>query len=261
MAVKASHTSEFSKSSESSFSSFGHYYLKDEIRLNLPNTTIVLNGVDSGKFSYFRSSGKNITKKIIQTKSSTPQLELAPVLPIHTPSYKTDFFFFRLTEPVFIAAKSALETTVPFPIEIGIFLVEQDKSVGIDFFSCDPINSRFGLYGTPEDGKLCKYATISLSGRHAIHPFINAQFRIKIANDLEEAVFVGKIVFPITDHDLYYHNNEIDMDGLNATVKNRVGFHIIETVQNSIAKSSDWIASPRSIEKTDYKFSMDRGFD
>jgi hypothetical protein len=84
---------------------------------------------------------------------------------------------------------------------------------------------------------------------------------LKIVNELEESVRVGKIVFPVTDHDLYYRENQVMMDGLEATIKNRVGLHIIETVQKPAVKQTGWNLAPRDTEKTDYKFSMERGFD
>jgi hypothetical protein len=118
------------------------------------------------------------------------------------------------------------------------------------------------LYGTPEDGKLCKYSIISLDNKQIVsQPFIHAQFKIEITNELDEAASVGKIVFPATDHDLYYHGNKVMMDGLVATIKNRVGLHVVETVQNPITKPAGWNLASRDIEKTDYKFSMERGFD
>lgn len=261
MAIKVSSTSKYS-SDEKTYSGFGKYHLRDEIIFNLPNNTITLHDMGDGKFSYTRNSQNEVIRKIIQVTPEIHQIELAPVLPVHRPAYKTDFFFLRFEEPLFITERSTIETQVSFPIEIGMFLIAQKNPSGFDFFSCDPSNSRFGLYGTPEDGKICKYASISLDGEHiAPQPFINAQFRIKIRNELDESASVGKIVFPVTDHDLYYRVNDVTMDSLHAIVKNRVGLHIIETIQNPIRKPVDWDLASRDIEKTDYKFSMERGFD
>lgn len=260
MRSKVSHV--FSKSDGKSLSSFGKYQLKDEIVLDLPNNTITIRDLGNGRLLYTRNSGNETIKKLIQAKAKTQQIELAPALPIHMPSYKTDFFFIRFEEPLYIEEDSSIETTLAFPIEIGLFLVYQNKTSGFDFFSCDPSNSRFGLYGTPEDGKLCKYATISLDDKRVLpQPFIHTQFKLNIANELEESIHVGKIVFPVTDHDLYYRENQVMMDGLQATIKNRVGLHVIETVQNPIIKQTGWSLASRDTEKTDYKFSMERGFD
>jgi hypothetical protein len=242
------------------FSKFGPHHLDDGIILSVPNNTITLKDIGDGKFSYIRNSDI-IIKKIIQTNPQTSQIEIAPVLPVHIPSHKTDFFFIRFDESLFIEKNSTMQIEICIPIEIGVFLITQDTSSILDFFSCDPLNSRFGLYGTPEDGKLCKYYTTSASGNDTPIPFMHARFKITITNELHESATIGKIVFPITDHDLYYHNNETIMDGLHAIIKNRVGLHVIETIQDPIVKPADWRLTPRDIEKTDYKFSMERGFE
>lgn len=260
--TKVSNTSEFSKTNEKTSSGFGKYDLRDGLILNLPNNIITLHNLGDGKFSYIRNSQNETIKKIIQVTPNTHKIELAPVLPIHVPSYKTDFFFLRFEDPLFIAENSTMETLVSFPIEIGLFLVGQNKPSGFDFFSCDPSNSRFGLYGTPEDGRLCKYATVSLDGKRIVmQPFINAQLKIEIVNELNESAYVGKVVFPVTDHDLYYGDGEVRIDSLRAIIKNRVGLHVTETVQNPITKPANWNLASRDAEKTDYKFSMERGFD
>lgn len=255
MTIEVSHSNKNPSTDGKNPSHFGKYTIKDKLTLNLPNNVITLYDLGNGKFSYIRNSQDTTTKKIIQAKSEIFQIELMPVLPIHTPSYKTDFFFIRFSEPLFIAKNSTVEISIPFPIEIGLFLLEQNESSGFDFFSCDPSNSRFGLYGTPEDGKLCKYGTSSLDNKQdVLQPFIHAQFKIKITNELDEATSVRKIVFPVTDHDLYYHNSNVVMDDLVATIKNRVGLHVIETVQNQITKPLGWNVASRDTEKSDYKF-------
>lgn len=261
MTVKISH---FDKpSSNKDFSSFGRYQLlQREIILKLPNNTITIDDLGDGKFSYVRNSQNKTIKKIIQTSQKTLQIELVPVLPIHIPSYKTDFFFLRFQDPAIITENSTFEAQIAFPIEIGLFLIDQGKVSGFDFFSCESMRSYFGLYGTPEDGRLCKYAVSLLEENHRdLQQFFHAQFEIEITNELDEPASVGRIVFPITDHDLYYNGNNVVMDGLHATIKNRVGLHVIETVQNPMEKNSNWISASRDIEKTDYKFSMEQGFD
>lgn len=260
MTTKISHLDKSSSNRE--FSSFGKHHLQKEVILNLPGIRITIEDLGNGEFSYVRNSHSTTIKKIIQVNQKISQIELVPVLPIHVPSYKTDFFFLRFQEPVIITKNSTFEAPIAFPIEIGVFLVEQDKVNGFDFFSCEPSESYFGLYGTPEDGKLCKYVSYALETQHHdLRQFFHTWFKIQITNELDEPVSVGKIVFPITDHDLYYNNNDVIMDGLHATVKNRMGLHIIETVQNSITKNDSWTLASRDIGKTDYKFSMERGFE
>lgn len=243
------------------FSEFGTYQLDDKMVFRMPNNTVTLQHIGNDRFSCIRNSSGLVVKKIIQARPQTSKIEVVPVLPIHVPSRKTDFFFIRFDETLFIEQNSTLSVETCIPIEVGMFLVTHNKSSGFDFFSCDPLNSRFGLYGTPEDGKLCKYSAVSANNTESPQPFSQARLKIEITNELHELASVGKIVFPITDHDLYYYGNDVIMDGLRATIKNRVGLHVIETVQDPIAKPENWRLTPRDTEKTDYKFSMERGFD
>lgn len=253
-------TSQFSNIVETNYANFGTYQLSDELTLTLPNNTVTFSHLSDVKFSYSRNTQDRIIKKIICAKSKTPRIELVPVLPIHMPSYKTDFFFLRFTDPLFIEENSTLVASIPFPIEVGVFLVGQSHTDAFDFFSCDPLNSRFALYGTPENGKLCKYVTVSLDDKSVIMQHVHAQFRIEITNELEDAVYVGKLVFPVTDHDLYFDGGNVVMDGLKATIKNRIGLQVIETIQNPITMVGAKRV-PRHIKKPHYKFSMELGFD
>gem|GEM_PF-274352 len=248
---------------ENNFSNFGRYLPKDKLVLTLPNNTITLSRLGDGGFSYTRQSAENeLVKKIIRTKSENFDIELAPVLPIHVPSYKTDFFFLRFTEPLYISQNTTTEILASFPIEIGLFLIEENKPGGIDYFSCDPSNSRFALYGPTEDGKLCKYAKTSLDEKQIVNQsFIHAQLKIQVINELEEVASIGKMVFPVTDHDLYFHGTDVMMNGFEATIKNRVGLHVVEIIQKPITNLEGWKLASRDIKKTDYKFSMEKGFD
>lgn len=240
--------------------SFGRY--SHEGIINLPNNTISLTRLEGSNYSYARQSADGqVVKKTICAKSDSISIEISPLLPIHTPSYKTDFFFIRFTEPIYISQNATAQILLQLPIEVGVFLIDGDYEGMIDSFSCDPLNSRFALYGTPEDGRLCKYAKIPPTMQGTNAPFIHAQFKIVIINELEELATISKIVFPVTDHDLHYYKNSVVMDSLEATVRNRLGLHVIEVIQKAITKDGGWQTALRNIKKTDYKFSMESGFD
>ena len=89
--------------------------------------------------------------------------------------------------------------------------------------------------------------------------YVHAQLKIEITNELEGAVSIGKMVFPVTDHDLYFDGGKIMVDGLKATIKDRIGLDVIETKQ--IPRVSGTKHARRHVKKTDYKFSMELGFD
>ncbi len=255
-------TSEFSSLAGNDYPEFGRYMIKEELVMNLPSQKITCRQLNDNSFSYKRESfGKEIVRKIIHPKTADFQIGLMPILPIHTPTYKTDFFFIRFNEQIYISQNSSMEVIASFPIETGIFLVEEEHSGLIDGFSCDPVGTHFALYGNPEEGKLCKYARIELESPTIQQLFMHAQMKIKIMNESDEGVFVGKLVFPVTDHDLHFHKTNVMMDGLDAIIKNRIGVRVIDMVQNPITGIEGWKKAIRDTQKTDYKFSMERGFD
>lgn len=255
-------TSEFSSLAGNDYPEFGRYIVKDNLVMSLPNHKITCSQLNENSFSYKReTAGEETIKKIIHPKTADFQIGLMPILPVHTPSYKTDFFFMRFREQIYMSQNSSMEIIVLFPIEIGMFLVEEDHSGLIDYFSCDPMGTHFALYGNPEEGKLCKYAQIQIDSSSTQQLFTHAQMKIKIANESDEGVFVGKLVFPVTDHDLHFHKTSVIIDGLTATIKNRIGVRVIDMIQDPIRGTEGWKKAIRDNQKTDYKFSMERGFD
>jgi hypothetical protein len=86
MTTKISTNNKFLKMNE--ISNFGRYTLEDKIIFNLPNHILTICDLGDDKFSYTRNSQNETIKKIIQINSNIHQIELAPVLPIHIPTYK-----------------------------------------------------------------------------------------------------------------------------------------------------------------------------
>lgn len=243
------------------YSRYGRYTVKDNLELNLPHNKISFARINDDKFSYHRTGhGNESVDKIITTKTKDLQIELSPTLPIHLPAYKTDFIFLRFTNQLFLSRNIFTEISIPFPIEIGVFVVNDTFVDNLDFFACEPLYSRFGLYGPTEEGKLCKYAKIRLNDNKII-PFIHAKMKVKIHNELEKATSLGRMVLPVTDHDLYYDGINARIDNLKVYIKNRGGLELAEIIQDKISNTKGWTRAPRDMEKTDYKFSMELGFD
>lgn len=249
------------KLSNKDYSNFGRYVVKDGLEISLPNNDMICSPLNKDTFSYKRKNSESAIKKIIQPRSSDFEIGIMPILPVHVPSYKTDFFFMRFDEEVYVSQNAAVETDILFPIEIGVFLVEQERAGLIDCFSCDPDNARYALYGPPENGRLCKYAYMSFEKHDTHQPFVHAHMKLRITNELDDGAMVRKIVFPVTDHGLYYHHSDVIMDGLGVTIKNRLGIKVAETVQSQISGIEGWHTAIRDTQKTDYRFSMEGGFD
>src|SRR3989338_197097 len=244
------------------FSKYGRYSVKDELELEFPSTKISISRIDNEKFSYKRTNSENESiNKIISAKSPGFGIEVAPVIPVNLPKHKTDFLFLRLTEKLFLNKNSSAEIVIPLPIEIGVFYIEHNKAETFDFFTCDPLHSRYGLYGQPEEGMLCKYAKVSLINANEESPFVYAKMKVFVHNELDKGVSLGKIVFPVTDHELYYKDANVLVDNLKVAVKHIGALELVEVIQDTVKKPDGWTKSPTHRHKTDYKFSMEKGFD
>ena len=111
------------------------------------------------------------------------------------------------------------------------------------------MNSRFGLYGSPDTGTLCKYAKVTMATDYDdSNPYIEGVIQIVVENTLSFGHTISKVVFPITDNTLYYQNSKTIIDGLKITMKKRAAVNIADVQTTSL--DTDWITSPTWEDKT-----------
>lgn len=242
------------------FTKYGIYKITDSVEFNLPNVEIKIKRVSENVFSYVRKDAEeNLLEKMIPTKSDELVLELSPIRPLNHPAKRTNFVYLELETPVFLSEGSAATIFVRFPIEIGVFLIHGDHKDSLDWFTCDPSNSRFGLYGTPESGTLCKYAKSEIVESYEDSvPFVNGVLEISIQNELDEGHSISKIVFPISDNSLYYEDSKAILDSIIATLKKKVTLEILDISSKSI--QTTWTRAPTYEQTTTVK-RLDMGVD
>lgn len=246
--------------SENTFSNYGLYEIDENLELFLPNTSIKFERVGENAFSYFRedSEGK-ITEKMIPTKSNKIQIEIAPIRPLNHPARRTGHIFLKFDKEIYLSQNSAASIFVHCPIEIGIFLVNNSKKESLDWVTCNPLNSRFGLYGTPDTGILCKYAEVSFATDYSDSiPYVEGVMKIVIENTLETGKTVSKAIFAMTDNSLYYENSKTIIDGIKITLKKRAVVSIADVKTDAL--STDWAKSP-TLETTTISSSMEMGLE
>lgn len=244
------------------FSNYGHYTVSDELTLSLPNTKIKFKRLSNDKYSYSRENTQSgLVENLISVRTKNLEIEFVPSFPIHVPAYRTDFVFLKLIKPIFISMKSSTEAFVPVPIENAIFFSGPEVHEHVDVFSCTPNKSRFALYGPPENGKLCKHAMVQLEyNDNVFEPFLFAKMKVIIENELETGFKLGKIIFPVTNHELYYKEDKAIFDTLRVNMWDRLGVDFPEIDCEPISLKG-WGKAPRHMEKTKHEFSMDMGFD
>ena len=246
-----------------SYSFYDTYNVDNDIDIKLPGTKIQFKKLDNG-FSYFREDSEHsIIEKSIPSMNSI-QVTVAPVLPINLPAKKTNgLIFLRLDKQVMITPESNVEISVKVPIEIGIFIKSELSSDMLDVITCEPMHSRFGLYGTPDDGNLCMYSKVSQIYDKHPEPYVWARMKITIKNELKQGAKIGKIVFPITAHKVYHKqkSTEVHIDDLNARIYSDISGEKMELTKTVFETDSrDWQMSDAGIESSG-SFVMDKGFD
>ncbi|MGY5151957.1 MAG: DUF432 domain-containing protein [Candidatus Nitrosopumilus sp. bin_6a] len=250
------------------FAGFGQYDVAEKLELQLPQTQIKIERKSDSRFSYYRKNSENheIRKSIPQTKDNI-RIELCPILPIHLPSKKThDLIFLRLEESIFVEKKSTANILIQFPMEIGVYVLNStDESKELfDCFTCEPIHSRFALYGTPENGKLCMYSKVKLLEKDDSDPYVFAKMKVNITNELDNGVFIGKLVFPVTSHNFYYgdKSSEVHVDDITCTVKHDENTDVIKINHKAYSKTKKMLKLVSYSKNSDKKqYTMDKGFD
>ena len=242
------------------YSKYGIYTIFDSEDILLPNIEIKIKRISENVFSYNRKDTEdNISEQMIPTKSNKLTIELSPIRPLNYPARRTNYVYLDLDTPIFLSEGSAATIFARCPIEIGVFIVHDKHKDSLDWFTCDPVSSRFGLYGLPESGTLCKYAKSEIveSYEDSI-PFVNAVLKINLQNDLDEGHSISKIVFPISDNSIYYKNSRAIIDSVTAVLRRKLTLEILDVF--SKPAQTDWTLAP-TYESTIPVKRMDMGVD
>ncbi len=245
---------------ESNYSKYGEYLVNDNLELNFPETSVKIERIGEHAFSYFRqdSEGK-IVEKMLPVKSNELKIEVAPIRPLNYPARRTGYVFLKFDKEIYLSQNSAASIFVHCPIEVGIFLIHDSKRESLDWITCNPLNSRFGLYGPPDTGTLCKYAEVTLATDFSDSvPYVEGVMKIIIENNLNSGQTVSKVIFPITDNSLYYEDSKSILDGIKVTLKKRAVVSIAD-VQIDLL-STDWTKSP-TWEDSTANTSMEMGLE
>jgi hypothetical protein len=84
------------------------------------------------------------------------------------------------------------------PIEIGVYRQSEDEELRIDAFSL--ACQRYALYGPPDAGKVCRFIEAEPSATQdgaCVEKYTEALIRIRIANEIDNVVKIGKVIIPM----------------------------------------------------------------
>ena len=246
--------------SEITFSKYGVYTISESFELFFPGIEIKIDKISENVFSYWKKDFEdNIVEKKIPVKSSELKIEVAPIRPLNYPAKRTNYYYLEFESPVFLIEGSSATVFVQCPIEIGLFLIHDSHKDSLDWFTCDPVNSRFGLYGTPESGTLCKYSKTPIVGSYNDSlDYFNGVIKINLKNDLPGGHSITKIVFPMLDTGLYYEDTKAIYSTITGTLRKKITLELFDVEPEAF--DTDWAKSP-NYEKIEVVKRMEMGLD
>ena len=240
---------------------YGIYEIKENTELIFP---LIKARIAKGKeksFFYSRvDSEGNQVEKIIPTNEGKIKIEIAPIRPLNYPARRTNFVFLKFEKEVFLSEGASTSFLVRCPIEIGIFLIHDSHKDSMDSFTCDPSRGRFGLYGSPDTGILCKYFKVPIvTSELDSEIYQNCVIRLSFENQLDRGYSIERVVFPITDHSIYYENEKAQIDPLQVKLRKRGVVEFAEAAETPF-QNMTWNKSP-SWEADTHTPSMEMGLD
>jgi hypothetical protein len=196
---------------------FGHYRITSETKsseFSIAGSLIQLS-MSRPSITYLRSAGSEPpVRATIMTDREEAIIGVFPVPPIFTPKQVAKNVYLKFNTPVIVDQRSEVVVYAKMPIEIGIFRQSDDEELLIDAFS--PTPQRYALYGSPESGVVCRFADSEATGnKDEIQPekYREALVRIKIRNDIDNIVRVGKVIVPLDSVILDHAHDETWLPG------------------------------------------------
>lgn len=240
---------------------YGTYEITDYLELEFQNIKIKIEKVIDNAFTYLRKDAEgNIVEKIIPIKENKLMLELCPIRPLNYPARRTEYVYLNLDKEIFLSESSAASIFIQCPIEIGVFLVHGQHKDSLDWFTCDPLNARFGLFGPPDSGTLCKFFKAHVvESCESSDPFLNAVVQINFENQLDIGHPISKVVFPIINHSIYYKGTLAAIDTVNVILR-KIGLVKYGDVEVAPFTVPEWIKSP-SLEHNIITHTIEMGLD
>lgn len=159
-------------------------------------------------YTYCRTPGS--IKKVI---SSDSHLLVHPVEPVTQPKEITHYFLVELKSPLCISPESTVTGYVTFPVEISVY-VSNENIEQIDAFTLT--NPKYTLYGPPEKGFVCKWWQSDIYNTiPEVDPLTEGVMKVIIESDSDDWVILKKIVFDAYYMKIYFK----EVACMNAVVK------------------------------------------
>ncbi|AKB19957.1 MULTISPECIES: DUF432 domain-containing protein [unclassified Methanosarcina] len=155
------------------------------------------------RWIYRRTLGKDEVEKFIL--GDRKRIIINPVEPLNTPKEITPNLLIEFEKTLLLAGGEKKQIFLTFPVEIGVFISEnENRSLQVlDVFSL--VRQKFTLYGEVSNGVVCKYWKSRL---YSISPLLNplqeGVMELTLRNTSSDWASISKAVFSAYGMKLYY---------------------------------------------------------
>jgi len=233
---------------------FGEYNLN--VKLKEQDVEILIEGKGKRK-RYYRRVGKNEVEKFIHADRG--KVVICPVEPVNLPKEGVaGHLLIELDKPLIIEPGLKDAFYAKFPIEVGVFLVDEKDVERIDIFT--KTKSKYTLYGPPESGIICRWWKSSLYNEiPEVDSLYEGVMKVEIANNYYEWMEIRKVVFRAFDMKLFY-NDHAYMHAILNISKRTFGETTFNKRKPKNMKGAIDIYLAKGIKKFEKKFIMELGF-
>lgn len=133
-----------------------------------------------------------------------------PIEPLNIPKKITSHLLVEFDRNITIAPMSRVMVYINFPIEMGIFISDEDEIEVIDVLTL--VKQKFTLYGDPSSGLICKYWKSKIhSTIPSANPLYEGVLELNILNDTDTWIEVKQSVFNAYGMKIYYDTELVSM--------------------------------------------------
>lgn len=161
-------------------------------------TIQVVSGNSLSTYTRISSEGK-IAKQLGYGKG---KVIINPVEPVNLPSEVTGMLEFHFT-PVAVSPGSTITLYLKFPVEIGVFVGDDENYTLIDVFSL--AKAKYSLYGTPEKGFITRHVECEVfESEPPTEPLEEGVLTLSLYNSSRDWIEVSRAVFEGSTMRLFY---------------------------------------------------------
>ena len=232
-----------------------------DYQLELGDNKIIINSSVS-TLTYKRYSGSELASEAMIVSDEDPVvIGVFPAPPLFTPKNVAKNVYLKFKSPIIVDQGSEAVIYAKMPMEIGVYRQAKDEEILLDAFSLG--RQQYALYGTPENGSICRYAETEAStdkDKVAVEEYTEASVRIRISNITDNVVKVSKVIIPMEGVILDHAREESWLPGsVEMTIDSAFGEDVVSVrLSDTQIKETDKTSTVRKEETL--VFQMDAGY-